>query len=185
MEQQIDTPIMVKNMGLEPIPSVWITDELTDCSNSSKEVAEIYLQFQYFKEHSKYNYLSYSLSRIILKFFLVVAVGLEPTRSCEHRILNPACLPIPPRHHIFKDPVNIIICHIHCQELFLKFLVSAVGLEPTLPYGTHALNVVRLPFRHADIFYFQRTSVGLPPTLTISLIFRLCSNCLISRTVLI
>lgn len=27
---------------------------------------------------------------------LVLGAGIEPARSCEHRILSPACLPIPP-----------------------------------------------------------------------------------------
>lgn len=30
----------------------------------------------------------------------VPKVGLEPTRPCEHRILNPTCLPIPPLWHL-------------------------------------------------------------------------------------
>ncbi len=35
-----------------------------------------------------------------LQRFIVPKAGLEPARSCEHWILNPACLPIPPLRHI-------------------------------------------------------------------------------------
>ena len=34
-----------------------------------------------------------------LKRGLVPLVGLEPTRPCGHRILNPACLPVPTQWH--------------------------------------------------------------------------------------
>jgi hypothetical protein len=30
---------------------------------------------------------------------MVPVVGVEPTRSCPHRILSPARLPIPPHRH--------------------------------------------------------------------------------------
>lgn len=30
---------------------------------------------------------------------IVPKVGVEPTRDCSHRILSPACLPVPPLRH--------------------------------------------------------------------------------------
>lgn len=40
-------------------------------------------------------------------------MGLEPTRSCDHRHLKPARLPIPPLLHFFMlsvvQPTNVII----------------------------------------------------------------------------
>ena len=39
---------------------------------------------------------------------LVLEAGLEPARPKEHRILSPACLPIPPLEHLFwKRTVDI------------------------------------------------------------------------------
>ena len=34
---------------------------------------------------------------------MVPRVGLEPTRSNDHRILSPACLPIPPPRRCDED----------------------------------------------------------------------------------
>ena len=37
----------------------------------------------------------------------VLEAGLEPARPKEHRILSPACLPIPPLEHLFyKEQVD-------------------------------------------------------------------------------
>lgn len=36
-------------------------------------------------------------------FYMVPVVGVEPTRSCPHRILSPARLPIPPHRHDQKS----------------------------------------------------------------------------------
>lgn len=38
---------------------------------------------------------------LILTLILVLGAGLEPARPYEHRILSPACLPIPPPEHLF------------------------------------------------------------------------------------
>ena len=42
-----------------------------------------------------------------LKFraqFFVPGAGIEPARHCCHRILSPACLPIPPSRHLVPRP---------------------------------------------------------------------------------
>ncbi len=37
----------------------------------------------------------------LLRILKVLEAGLEPARPKEHRILSPACLPIPPLEHLF------------------------------------------------------------------------------------
>ncbi len=52
----------------------------------------------------------------VLRFrTLVPETGLEPVRSSEHRILSPACLPIPPLGHLFKDLNAILISLLRVQ----------------------------------------------------------------------
>ena len=46
-----------------------------------------------------------TLETIKLRGFLVLEAGLEPARPKEHRILSPACLPIPPLEHLFIQTV--------------------------------------------------------------------------------
>lgn len=38
---------------------------------------------------------------------MVAEDGLEPSRCRQHRILNPACLPIPPLGHDFYKEIGI------------------------------------------------------------------------------
>lgn len=45
------------------------------------------------------------LCSIELQAYMVLAVGLEPTRYHYQRILSPSRLPIPPRQHIFQSTV--------------------------------------------------------------------------------
>lgn len=37
-------------------------------------------------------------------------MGLEPTRSCDHRHLKPARLPIPPFLHFFQPAYFALFC---------------------------------------------------------------------------
>ena len=39
---------------------------------------------------------------------MVPRAGLEPARANAHRILSPACLPIPPPRHILKTQFSIL-----------------------------------------------------------------------------
>ena len=55
-------------------------------------------------------------------------MGLEPTRSCDHRHLKPARLPIPPLLHFISFSRSLRLpdyntsFHLECQHLFLFFL---------------------------------------------------------------
>ena len=53
-------------------------------------------------------------------------MGLEPTRSCDHRHLKPARLPIPPLLHfvvyLADAYYNIKFLH-RCQHFFLQFFL--------------------------------------------------------------
>lgn len=47
------------------------------------------------------------------------AVGVEPTRYCYHRILNPARLPIPPR------PLNVLTTRLLSYQIYLTLTISS------------------------------------------------------------
>jgi hypothetical protein len=67
-------------------------------------------------------------------FSSVLRAGLEPAQPNGHRILSPACLPIPPPEHL---PIYIGThrCFDRCQNvvvwlLYLKKLERKTGFEP-------------------------------------------------------
>ncbi len=64
---------------------------------------------------------------------------LNPQRHSWHNILNPACLPIPPRERIRIDIQQKKASH------FCKAFVLKAGLEPARPNGHRILSPACLP----------------------------------------
>ena len=108
-----------------------------------------------------------------LKRGLVPLVGLEPTRPCGHRILNPACLPVPTQWHKLswcrgaglghnsarlppcrsrpRLAISLANCLRNIAPAFSSSptqaveLVAGAGLEPAWPCGQGILSPQRLP----------------------------------------
>ena len=72
-----------------------------------------------------------------LRTIFVPEAGLEPARPEEHRILSPACLPIPPLGHPVYYLKNIeLLCNHIVQKKSLHVegsLERKTGFEPATP----------------------------------------------------
>lgn len=69
---------------------------------------------------------------------LVPLTGIEPVRCCQHRILSPRCLPVPPQWHmdgqVGFEPTNTWVRAMCFTVEPLSNMVLTKGLEPLLHY---------------------------------------------------
>lgn len=78
---------------------------------------------------------------------LVHLVGVEPTLSCENKILSLAGLPIPPQmHETYPKKSRAFGPRLTQDETHGVFPVRLIGFEPTLPItGNRLLRPTGLP----------------------------------------
>ena len=72
----------------------------------------------------------FNLPKLFL-FFFVLGAGVEPARANAHRILSPACLPVPPSEQNFTNMSKNLLCLFYKDMYNFLFTQYPENKNPT------------------------------------------------------